>query len=231
MRDVSEQDGRTVLFVSHNLDAVAALCSGGILLRDGKIFERGDIRKVIEKYGASLETVAAYSVNELPGIFNIKHHSSRKNPESGIQLVKTYCDDLLTDNMYTACNFKFEVYIENYSVSRNIVLGFVIKDHFDRPLIAINNKHLNIELNTAGNADFVLTFEIGQFLLYSQERFNVDLYLGDGTTDFEVIHNAFHINMTTSNFYQATVLPDKNMNKVIMPSIFAAITPSKVLTK
>ena len=230
MKDVSEQDGRTVLFVSHNLDAVTALCSKGILLCDGKIFEKGNIQSVIEKYTTNHST-SLFSPEETPGIFNIKQHASKKRTGFGIQLVKTYCDDQLSDTMYTGCNFKFEVFIENYSVSRNIVLGFVIRDHFDRPLVAINNKHLNIELNNGGSSDFMLTFEIAQFLLYGQERFTIDLYFGDGVTDFEVIPNAFHINMSASNLYQASILPDKNMNKVIMPSIFAAITPSKALTK
>src|SRR5438067_11834 len=36
MKDVSEH-GRTILFVSHNMSAIAALCSRGILFRDGKV--------------------------------------------------------------------------------------------------------------------------------------------------------------------------------------------------
>jgi lipopolysaccharide transport system ATP-binding protein len=36
MRDVSAQDGRTVIFVSHNLAAVRQLCSCGLFLKDGR---------------------------------------------------------------------------------------------------------------------------------------------------------------------------------------------------
>jgi lipopolysaccharide transport system ATP-binding protein len=230
MKDVSEQEGRTVLFVSHNMDAVASLCSTGILLHRGKLTEQGEIQTVIERYTSNFAK-AIFSIEESPGIFNIKHHASKERTEFGIQLVKTYCDDQISDTMYTGCNFKFEVFVENYLLSRAVVLGFVIKDYFDRPLVAINNKHLNIELNNAGNADFILTFEIGQFLLYGQEHYAIDLYLGDGMTDFDVIPNAIQLNMKPANFYRAAVLPDINMNKVVMPNILAEIIPMKLLTK
>lgn len=49
MKDVSGE-GRTVLFVSHNMGAIKALCTSGILLENGRVKEAGDMDKVIEKY-------------------------------------------------------------------------------------------------------------------------------------------------------------------------------------
>ncbi|MBN1663692.1 MAG: ABC transporter ATP-binding protein [Deltaproteobacteria bacterium] len=45
------REGRTVLFVSHNLGAVLRLCSTGLLLDSGHIVERGMIGDVISAYG------------------------------------------------------------------------------------------------------------------------------------------------------------------------------------
>jgi lipopolysaccharide transport system ATP-binding protein len=42
--------GRTVLFVSHNMEAVRALCKRALLLRDGHIGAIGDTESVIERY-------------------------------------------------------------------------------------------------------------------------------------------------------------------------------------
>jgi lipopolysaccharide transport system ATP-binding protein len=50
MKDVSVNEGRTVLFVSHNMDAVNKLCSKGILLCDGSFNFSGDINKTILSY-------------------------------------------------------------------------------------------------------------------------------------------------------------------------------------
>ena len=43
-------EGRTVLFVSHNMTSIQQLCGTGILLRDGIVHETGSIEKVIETY-------------------------------------------------------------------------------------------------------------------------------------------------------------------------------------
>jgi lipopolysaccharide transport system ATP-binding protein len=42
--------GRTVLFVSHQMDAVRSLCSRGILLVDGKIKKDGETNEVVDHY-------------------------------------------------------------------------------------------------------------------------------------------------------------------------------------
>jgi lipopolysaccharide transport system ATP-binding protein len=50
MQDVSRNDGRTVLFVSHNMLAVKSLCTNGILLENGLVHKTGEIKNVIDYY-------------------------------------------------------------------------------------------------------------------------------------------------------------------------------------
>jgi len=49
MQDVS-RNGRTILFVSHNMPAVHALCSRGIALQDGKVILDSDIQQAVVNY-------------------------------------------------------------------------------------------------------------------------------------------------------------------------------------
>ena len=49
MKDVSSQ-GRTVLFVSHNMGAVKTLCSRAIILSQGRLIKSGATEKVINEY-------------------------------------------------------------------------------------------------------------------------------------------------------------------------------------
>lgn len=49
MGDVS-RSGRTILFVSHNMQAVLNLCNRGIYLVDGEVKFMGEINSVVEKY-------------------------------------------------------------------------------------------------------------------------------------------------------------------------------------
>jgi len=50
MEDVSKNEGRTVLFVSHNMGVVSKLCNKGILLNKGKIEIDGEINHIIQNY-------------------------------------------------------------------------------------------------------------------------------------------------------------------------------------
>lgn len=50
MQDVSSGEGRTVLFVSHNMASIRALCSKGILLDKGSVSYEGPIETTISKY-------------------------------------------------------------------------------------------------------------------------------------------------------------------------------------
>ncbi len=50
MQDVSKGEGRTVLFVSHNMASVRNLCQRGILLVDGTLHKMGEVNDVINTY-------------------------------------------------------------------------------------------------------------------------------------------------------------------------------------
>ncbi|MCD6193709.1 MAG: ABC transporter ATP-binding protein [Candidatus Aminicenantes bacterium] len=49
MGDVA-REGRTVLFVSHNMGAISALCSRVLLLANGQLLEEGSARQVVQNY-------------------------------------------------------------------------------------------------------------------------------------------------------------------------------------
>lgn len=61
MKEVSAGTGRTVLFVSHNMIAIQALCTSGILLRNGLVIARGDTDKVIDTYHSVAKSERATS--------------------------------------------------------------------------------------------------------------------------------------------------------------------------
>jgi len=50
MQDVAHGNGRTILFVSHNMGAVMSLCDRGIYLKKGEVAEEGTVEKVVHSY-------------------------------------------------------------------------------------------------------------------------------------------------------------------------------------
>lgn len=50
MQDVSQGEGRTVLFVSHNMASIRALCKHGILLENGSVKAMGEVSDIVDLY-------------------------------------------------------------------------------------------------------------------------------------------------------------------------------------
>jgi lipopolysaccharide transport system ATP-binding protein len=50
MKEISHGSGRTVLFVSHNMGSMKALCSTALLLQNGTVVKSGQVGEVVETY-------------------------------------------------------------------------------------------------------------------------------------------------------------------------------------
>jgi lipopolysaccharide transport system ATP-binding protein len=96
MQDLSTGQGRTVLFVSHNMVAVKSLCSYGIVLQEGKIQFSGDIDKATSAYLSSKieERIKNnyWEFENAPGLEKIKVKSAYIQFEGEKLTVKTPFD-------------------------------------------------------------------------------------------------------------------------------------------
>ena len=76
MQDISKGEGRTVLFVSHNMAAVETLCTRVISMKNGSIFGNGNPTKIISDYlqssSFSERKINFDSIDEAKGNENIK---------------------------------------------------------------------------------------------------------------------------------------------------------------
>jgi lipopolysaccharide transport system ATP-binding protein len=75
MKDVSGSEGRTVLFVSHNMEAVQNLCSHAILMADGECRYSGNVQDVISFYMKKYvneNKIISYSINDAPIMNSIR---------------------------------------------------------------------------------------------------------------------------------------------------------------
>lgn len=71
MQDVSRGEGRTVLFVSHNMASIRALCKNGILLDKGQIAYQGPIGDTVDHY--LLSNKGPQDIVSTEGIFKIRN--------------------------------------------------------------------------------------------------------------------------------------------------------------
>jgi lipopolysaccharide transport system ATP-binding protein len=96
MQEVSKQNGKTVFFVSHNMDAVRKLCHWGILLEKGSIVRVGNPTEILKQYiEIGQNTTKPYEIEKPTE--NISGHvqkvifeNSKGKPTSGIAVGESW---------------------------------------------------------------------------------------------------------------------------------------------
>lgn len=124
MQDVSQGEGRTVLFVSHNMGAVKNLCKRGVLLEQGKVKRIGPVNDVVDEY-----------INQNQGIFEFTKYKDR----SGNGTIKINSVEYFNSNNEKINTLKTgeEVIIcVNYEIIQNM-------DHVMESYIDIGFNNLN----------------------------------------------------------------------------------------
>jgi lipopolysaccharide transport system ATP-binding protein len=90
MQDVSHSEGKTVLFVSHNMSSISTLCQQGIYLKNGLIRHSGPIQNTITKYlteETAIKTKAYWNEYERPGDESASLISARLIDENNQDIV------------------------------------------------------------------------------------------------------------------------------------------------
>jgi lipopolysaccharide transport system ATP-binding protein len=125
MEDVSQNHGRTVLFVSHQMDAITRLCSRVLVLKDGKIDYEGNPSNAVKKYlGADENKFGARVIFEV----------SRENHEAAIKKVVIKSNDAVLENYADVrdeiqVEINFEVFQDGLIVSPGINVHNEEGDH------------------------------------------------------------------------------------------------------
>jgi lipopolysaccharide transport system ATP-binding protein len=85
MEEVSKNEGRTVLFVSHNLTAIRNLCNKGIFLAEGQVAFYGTINQTIEQYKISIDKKTGLNYRAEENSISEKHITRASLKLEGVQ--------------------------------------------------------------------------------------------------------------------------------------------------
>jgi lipopolysaccharide transport system ATP-binding protein len=123
MDEITKKDGRTILFVSHNIDAIRQLCHKTIVLDQGKILFMGKTDEAISAY-LNAQKNALTSIVELP---------TEDNSEKIVLFKKIQIlNDLHTPSAEIGHNEKFSIEI-SYEITEDIhdalLCVFFMKDN------------------------------------------------------------------------------------------------------
>ena len=117
MEDLSNEGGRTVLFVSHNMQAISSLCSRIILLDKGSMIQDGEAAKIIQNYlmfETSKNGAIEWGKNDAPGDSLIK-----------LRAIKILdLDNRIRTHFFTKSKIRVQLDFEILKMDNLLVIGF-----------------------------------------------------------------------------------------------------------
>ncbi|WP_166921699.1 ABC transporter ATP-binding protein [Flavobacterium poyangense] len=122
MQDISKGEGRTVLFVSHNMAAVETLCTRVISMNNGTIFGNGNPTKIISEYLQS----TSFSEREL-SFDSIDHAKGNENVKIMYAAIENASSENKNDILDVTSAIDFRLKIVNQTDKEKISLGFDLK--------------------------------------------------------------------------------------------------------
>lgn len=151
MRDLSTGQGRTVLFVSHNMSAVQQLCSKGIVLQHGRIVCNSNLRMAVDFYFNST------TMKTFVDLQNFKpNYVKERIKVLSIERINTNRADLSFD-FGERIGLRIKVRNETYSPIKIIASLSITNQNIYGVLFSVNNGIDNL-FNMIDNKDYSLDF-------------------------------------------------------------------------
>ncbi|MCH5221787.1 MAG: ABC transporter ATP-binding protein [Muribaculaceae bacterium] len=163
MLSISQDEGRTVLFVTHSTRNMQLLCSRGIVLDSGHMKYDGDIRSAVRKYLSEYAISNGYNDEALP--LNTQYVGIDGDPAiialTRAVLSSTSTNDGAFENS-SPIELEFDVVIGRQM--DEIVIGFNIYSQYDSPLARADYNDIN-QIKTLSPGKYRFCFVIPPYTL------------------------------------------------------------------
>jgi lipopolysaccharide transport system ATP-binding protein len=210
MGEVSEKEGRTVLFVSHNMAAIRNLCQQGILLNHGEVVIQDKTEIVIEDYAQKCQDEPCNLLTDRKdrkGTGSVKFTTVSFKNENGEEIYTLYSGQNVCMVLHFQNNLKQDlknlhvaIGIDNYLGDRiALISSEMTNEDFSHLPAEINNIEVNIKR-------LPLTQGKYGFTIYSTLNGNVA----------DWIQNAGFFNIESDDFYQSGKLPPTGQGSFLL---------------
>ncbi len=195
MQDVSKGEGRTVLFVSHNMAAVQNLCKRGYILNNGQIYYTGQIDDVVSKYMLNQDIRSQLKLSEIKerkGNGVLKFIDIKFIDEKGIERNTFEVGEKLTIKIYVKV-------LDSFHISKTSRIDIGINNIMDTRITWLSTYMYSdrVELK-----DDCVCFFISQLLL-NDGMYNVNLYSTVDNDLADWIRNVARLQVVFHDFYKS----------------------------
>jgi lipopolysaccharide transport system ATP-binding protein len=125
INEINEKEGRTILFVSHSMQAIQKICNTGVFLQKGRVEEHGSIDKVVNRYLQTGEI--GQSTFELP----------RPEKESFGHAYKVYIENLKGESLHeipVGSEWRVRILFKLIKPTEHFIIGLGITSSFDQAI-------------------------------------------------------------------------------------------------
>lgn len=196
--DEVSQGGRTVLFVSHNMDSVKRLCNRGMVMEQGKITYSGNINDAVNSY---MQQQISASVQK-----TLKERSDR----SGSGLMRFQNIRILNGNAeplgFATCGDDLRISLSvdgDTSVVSSVYLSITLRDEFGNKLSEMAGWTKGETVPISGETEVI--FNIPK-LPIAEGSYLIDLFMADGSGGNNVldqINSALKFEVEGKDFYKS----------------------------
>ena len=208
MQDVSRGEGRTVLFVSHNMASIKKLCRHGILLENGFSKFTGDIEDVVDFYLSTSSGNSSRSYDDFA--------SRPGTHEAFVSGISMSCNGTHVSTISIGKQAEFTLNINSDEQLDDVFLGLSIWNSHEILLSHVSTKfayngvlRLHKGQNIIRCTYPTLPLQVGNYYL------NVALHHNRGRC-IDHIERAFVFSVHEDDYYGTGRLPGKNQGYVLL---------------
>ncbi len=206
MKDVSVNDGRTVLFVSHNMAAIKTLCNEGVVMQHGGI----------SYIGRALDSVEYYQkLSNIPSF--LEHENIDNTPgNEDIRILKFMTKPIKGNYLTISSGVEFELIFYNNKIGINLDVTFELRNSDEitifhtGELITVNKDSKRGIYKVKGQIEpNLLNAGIYKFNLIFGEDQKYPLYIQNEVIQFEILNESLGSN---SNLLPGVIRPELNFS-------------------
>ncbi len=167
MKEVSSEDGRTVLFVSHNLESIKTLCTRCILMENG----------TLKNIGYTEDIIKEYLQNEFKSTSNVYINTAKSDDEielSKVEIHSNYKNIFVIENQLKV-TIKYKLNVNHKKVSTSI--------HLNQDGIKVFCVGSDSVIQNSG--EYQIDYMIPSNLL-NNKKYSIDVYLIYDVTNIQV---------------------------------------------
>ena len=191
MSEVAENEGRTVLYVSHNMNTIRQLCDRCIVLEHGKVVFNGDVESAIARYmGRDLEKSSNTIIVE-----PFMRDSNYSKPDIFIDKI---CFENKSGTYKTGETIKFKLCIKNLTDTLKSIFLRIMVNSSDGHTVMMSSTEESIELigNETKQSTFIFDSSVLvpgnyslSFVLYEIGEYGAD-------QNIDVLRDIYYFNIT-----------------------------------